>query len=833
MNISKIQNRILELFKDNRIIFWYDEDKEFLDEVNKFKNQIKNIKTHYLTDSNLIYTKYLLEVEDTENKYLIYAPFLKPNDINNNLADTVYYSKEFHADRISLLISELEIPNEFSDLLKKYKKFWNDQKRVDSFKSIVEKPYTESNIKIAILSSLTNISTPNFDELLKEVLTEDLNNNKYIKTFEKFNILDDFWSFVKLSYSYEDNNPSVEKFLIKLLITYSSIQLDDDIPLGWKKNILESKNNVKVFISNLMNNSTNKNKEFTFEERYNIISNDIARKINLSNSIPKIVETFYNCDAFEIFDKKIIEYFVDILTNNLEYNPEISKIIEDRTIMHFYKKFENEYHMIKWANFLIKNVNQFSNELKPNTVKDIINRYRSNWFFIEKSYRKFYYYYDKVSKFSKLRQVLENMYVNTYLPEITVLFSNAFEGYDSIDIMKQYDFNRKVLRHQKHKTVVIISDALRFGVCEELNDELKKDPNKETELLPMIGVLPSNTKFGMGALLPHKEIEFENGKLIVDGKSTNNLEDRKKILEKYYPNSTAINYDDVKNLNRNQLREDFKEHRLIYIYHNQIDARGDKLATENEVFNACQEAITEIIDLITKLTNDITISNYIITSDHGFIYRRDKLNESDKINLGSDEFLEKSKRYLLSNNKLNINGTKSYSLSFLENDLFITVPNGGDVFKISGSGQNFVHGGASLQEMIIPLLKVHSEKGKKNQRSVNIQLISPINKRITNLNSYLTFAQDEKISNTVNPVEARIFFENSNGERISNEIIIHANRTNDAPQEREFKEKVTMRNNEYKKNENYYLVIENMENSTEINRYEFIIDIAFSDVFDF
>ena len=69
----------------------------------------------------------------------------------------------------------------------------------------------------------------------------------------------------------------------------------------------------------------------------------------------------------------------------------------------------------------------------------------------------------------------------------------------------------------------------------------------------------------------------------------------------------------------------------VYVYHNQIDARGDKASTENEVFAACEEAVDEIFALIKRLTVSANTIHYIITADHGFLYKRDKLQESDKI----------------------------------------------------------------------------------------------------------------------------------------------------------------------------------------------------------
>ena len=295
----------------------------------------------------------------------------------------------------------------------------------------------------------------------------------------------------------------------------------------------------------------------------------------------------------------------------------------------------------------------------------------------------------------------------------------------------------------------------------------------------------------------------------------------------------AIEYGEIMSLNMAELRNRLKNKVLLYVYHNQIDARGDNPPTENEVFKASKEAIDEIIRLVTKLTNEAKFSNYLITADHGFIYKRDKLNESDKVDLSQEGFDIKHKRFLLSKENIPLEGTSNYSVDYLGNSTIrVTVPRGVDIFKIQGAGQNYVHGGASLQEIILPVINVKTKTASKNQEYVELNLVS-LNKKITNLSTLLTFAQEQNISNKVLPLEAKLYFEDENGEKISNEIIIHANVNVDSAKYREFKEKITLRNKEYSKRGKYYLIMENMENNVEIQRYEFIIDIAISDEFSF
>ena len=173
------------------------------------------------------------------------------------------------------------------------------------------------------------------------------------------------------------------------------------------------------------------------------------------------------------------------------------------------------------------------------------------------------------------------------------------------------------------------------------------------------------------------------------------------------------------------------------------------------------------------------------------------------------------------------------SLDYINNEnVYVTVPKGVDVFKLKGAGLNYVHGGLSLEEVIVPVIEVKSKKGGKNQRTVDLQLISSINK-ITNYDTMLTFFQKENVSKTVLPLEASIYFEDEEGNKISNEVIIFADKDSEYAEDRQFKEKFTLKRMSYSKNKSYYLIIKNGQTDLEVNRFEFMIDIAFQDGFDF
>src|SRR5699024_6493335 len=154
-------------------------------------------------------------------------------------------------------------------------------------------------------------------------------------------------------------------------------------------------------------------------------------------------------------------------------------------------------------------------------------------------------------------------------------------------------------------------------------------------------------------------------------------------------NAGTIQYDDLKKYNSTELREFFVGKEVVYVYHNQIDARGDKLNTEDEVFIACKESIDEIYEMIIRITNNVSRTRYLVTADHGFIYKREKTVEADKIERFSGEQDMVNKRFVVSENSYDTVGTTNMMLSeVLGNDDYrvVTTPLTSSIFKYSGGG---------------------------------------------------------------------------------------------------------------------------------------------------
>ena len=196
----------------------------------------------------------------------------------------------------------LNIPPKFYSLLKKYSSFWNAKSRVNAFIDL-NISYTEFNIKQAILAVLANQKTLNFDYIVREVIINNFDEeNKIIKNFEKFNILDDFWELINMKFSYNEETPNVSRLVRFLILNYSASLYQGPTPKSWEEYLCADKNNATIFISEFMNNSN-------YSEYYDRIARILEPKLNITSLTKSNIDSYVKCDSFERFDENIINYY--------------------------------------------------------------------------------------------------------------------------------------------------------------------------------------------------------------------------------------------------------------------------------------------------------------------------------------------------------------------------------------------------------------------------------------------------------------------------------------------------------------------------------------------
>lgn len=835
LNLKQIIDRLNAEFtgETRKLVFWYDDKAEFAEDMETV--ELQNAKVYHLQPDNQFYTKYFLERVDKTTNYLIYAPFPKPDVRDNHLEDTMLYSRRFFADRASLLSVDLGIEEKYKPVIEKHIKFFANKERTQRFYDLEIENFNEENILVGLLSAVCKARTCSFEEVVRIMLTDgELVDNAFLQEFEKYDLLSAFWQLCEQHFGYTDTKPSLERLLVTLFVTYTGRYVQAELPAAWKSFVSYKSGNIIAFLDSLMNS-------VLYRDKYDALSAHVAKGLNVLSAFAGMrVDDLVECDTFLVVDQVLVKWLIGRLVSEdigaIVNGFTIPELCEKRAKMHFGRKTGKTYQMLSSAYSMVKEADYYA----ADGLKPIIDRYLAADYNMDQQYRKFYYYYDQLEStesFEPLRELVENIYTNEYLACLLPAWNAGIQqdaAFSAIPL--QREFYNANLRYTKERTVVIISDAMRYEVGQELFARMQDDPKCTAKLSVQLSVLPSYTRLGMAALLPHKTLEMtDDFQVLVDGILCDNLAGRQQVLQSYNPDSVCVQFDDIKNLKVAELRDVLTKRQIIYVYHNQIDARGDKANTEDEVFNACEEAVQEIMDLIHRISVSGNTYHFIVTADHGFIYKRDKLTESDKISGKSAEKAFVNRRFIVSKAALEDDGIDHMSIGRVlgnEDSKVVSYPVSSNVFKVAGGGANYVHGGSSPQEMLVPVLEFKMERGHMETKNAEIALVSIVHK-ITNLITSMDFIQSDAVSDTVKAAKYRIFFLSEDNEKISNENSYVADSREENAQKRIFRMRFTFKNKKYDKEKQYYLVVYDEESGLEQWRQPVIMDIAFADDFGF
>lgn len=846
INVLKTQfNKPLKDGEERKLIFWTDYDAEFTDDIERMT--FENIKVIHLHENNQFFIKHLLEVEDTTSSYLIYTNMDLDSE-DNWLFDTVLYSKIFYADRTSIVMNQLKIDHSLRPVMEKYRSYFNAKDRIERFSQLNVHTYTPYVIELAIMNAICRTKSLDFETVLRKVLMETLEDeeNRYLDDMKRYDILDTFWKFVEKEYHYVREEKSLQTLLMHIVITAFSQTIDPKKIEQYEQYIAEyNQTNSFVFIDQWLNHASDQ----VILKSY---INEIEHEINLSSVIQNLsIEKFEDADIFPYIDKAIIIYIANSLFEQLEDYDRYINIIEKRRTSHFYQQYRAVYESLYYTVKINHFKKRYEYGLPQGTAIELYKYYQEDLYKMDAYYRKFYYAFDQETNnelLLKLKELVENIYTNWYMNELNTHWSTAVrvemnDNWSLAGIINQQSFYSTIIESHMEKNeraFVIISDALRYEAGVDLVERINAEIMGSCKIDTMLGVVPSVTKLGMAALLPHHKLEINaDGKVFVDGYDSSGIKNREKIIKKYVTESMAIHYTDILRKNKSERRETFKGKKLVYIYHDAIDAVGDDPATEIDTFKAVDTAIEQLSDLVRIIRNDLSGTFIYITSDHGFIYQREPLQVTDLMKKSSVNAFDNGRRYMLSNKNEAVSGQQVIELSQIiksDQEVYAYVPNATMRYRIQGGGANFVHGGASLQEIVVPLLAIRNkradQRGAKASKKVDVLLTSNT-RRITNSIFNLSFFQNERVQDKIIPRNVIVYFEDEEGNILSNEETIIADLITENPEERMFSIQFALKNIQYDRSKMYYLVIRDTDTDIITEKIPFNIDLGFVSDFDF
>ena len=208
-------------FYQRRIIFWYDEDKEFEDKLDEVV--LENAKVIALTGNNSFSVKKLLSVDDLTTNYLVYSPCVYNRPDDNWLLDVELYSEEFRADLISIWMDEMGLISNpaMRKQVKNYRAYFNAKDRRLKVSTQNKVPETPAQLHMAVMAAICGLKDAQPNMILRSVFQAglDLNNNTVYQDFVKYHADAAFWAMVRQGCGFVEEEPDLGRLAIHLLLT--------------------------------------------------------------------------------------------------------------------------------------------------------------------------------------------------------------------------------------------------------------------------------------------------------------------------------------------------------------------------------------------------------------------------------------------------------------------------------------------------------------------------------------------------------------------------------------------------------------------------------------
>ena len=222
-------------FYQRRIIFWYDEEREFEDQIGELA--FDGITVVALTGSNTFAVKKQLCEDDLASNYLVYDPRPFTKDDDNWLINVQLYSEEFRADLNSIWMDEMSLPATpiIRNQVKRYRKFFRSQKHRNAVKKLSDGISTASQMHLAVMAALSGCGSLQPGAVLRAVLDAglDMETNSVYQSFVNYGADQAFWVMVSQGTGYgEGEDSSLGRLAIHLLLTAATRTIHTDLLAG-------------------------------------------------------------------------------------------------------------------------------------------------------------------------------------------------------------------------------------------------------------------------------------------------------------------------------------------------------------------------------------------------------------------------------------------------------------------------------------------------------------------------------------------------------------------------------------------------------------------------
>ncbi|ELY5523621.1 TPA: BREX-1 system phosphatase PglZ type A [Salmonella enterica subsp. enterica serovar Typhimurium] len=851
-------------FAEHRIVFWHDPDKRFLEELDNL--ELENVTLLDMTDQSQLAVKKRIEIDEPEQQFLLWFPHDAPPKEFDWLLDIRLYSTEFHADFAAITLNTLGIPQlGLREHIQRRKAFFST-KRLSALKGLVTEQENEASLDKKMVAVIAGVKTAKTEEILFSLITQYVNQQKdddsdlentlaMLKRHDQEGVL---WDILNQEMGYQAEHPTLENLILKLFCTDLSAQADPQKREWLEKNVLATPSGRASALAFMVTWRADRR----YKEAYDYCAQQMQDALRPEDQY-RLSSPYdlHECETTLSIEQTIIHALVtQLLEESTTLDREaFKKLLSERQSKYWCQTRQEYcaiYDALRQAERLLNLRNRHIDGFHYQDSATFWKAYCEELFRFDQAYRLFNEYallvHSKGAMILKsLDDYIEALYSNWYLAELSRSWNKVLETENRMQewriagVPRQQNFYNEVVKPQFNnpqikRVFVIISDALRYEVAEELGNQINTEKRFTAELRSQLGVLPSYTQLGMAALLPHDEICYQPGSgdiVYADGLSTSGTPNRDTILKKY--KGMAVKSDDLLKWKNQQGRDLIRDYEVVYIWHNTIDAMGDSASTEEKTFEACRNAVVELKDLVTRVINRLHGTRIIVTADHGFLFQQQPLSGQDKttLQIKPDNTIKNHKRFIIGHqlpaDDFCWKGKVADTAGVSDNSEFL-IPKGIQRFHFSG-GARFVHGGAMLQEVCVPVLQVKAlqktaAEKQPQRRPVDIVKHHPLIKLVNNIDK-VSLLQTHPVGELYEPRTLNIFIVDNANNVVSGKERICFDSDNNTMEKRVRDVTLKLIGANFNRRNEYWLILEDAQTETGYQKYPVIIDLAFQDDF--
>ena len=334
----------------------------------------------------------------------------------------------------------------------------------------------------------------------------------------------------------------------------------------------------------------------------------------------------------------------------------------------------------------------------------LVQAYVDRWWQVDQAYRRYRAGFEAHPGLDEVAETVRRLH-RRYLEETNKAFANALESSRNLEATALPEQRSFWPSGDDRRRAVMVLDAFRFDLARELEATLRGAGGQTSvDLSPLRAPLPSITPLGMASLLPLDGIAVAvtDGVWSIrpagaerDAPDLATKEGRERLLESRLPGYVSIELQKLLDLPIQQV----PKVPWLFVYSTTLDEAGHS-GVLGLTPRAAEDYVEQCARAVRKLASAGVEEVHVVT-DHGF-FLLDEVADYDLVPVSARDVEYKSHRAVVGRE---VASPSLLTFPLVGSDLTVGVPRATGILEARG-GYQFFHGGASLQELVVPHLRI-------------------------------------------------------------------------------------------------------------------------------